>query len=294
MIVTKAKPYITGVLMVLFGLALLFPLLVLLVYSMTKGEVLEQILFGMNSRFADHRLFRWDFDLTFYRQIWMESRKFATAFLNSWLYSVSITLGQLLIGLPAAIALSVLKAAGRRWIIPMYMILMMMPFQVTMVPSFLTLHRLDLLDHPLAIILPQIFNPFFVVLLYLYTIRIPFELFEAARVDGANTFQLIRHVVLPLILHGLWAVGLIVFIDSWNMIEQPVVFLSSLDRMPLSILIRQALENSPVLIFVPAVLFLLPILILYGLFHRSIISGLQMSIAGTRSKAEPHMEMVAK
>ena len=259
---------------------LLFPLILLLLFSILDGETMEQLLASFGSRFADSAPFRWKVDVSSYVHVAAESRKFAAALLNSFQYSLITTFGQLLLALPAAIALSVFKVKGRRLIVTMYMILMMMPFQVTMVPTFLTLYYLDLLDSPWAIILPQWFVPFSVILLYLYMIRIPSELHEAAQVDGAGTVRLIRHIVIPLVKHGLWSVGLLHFIDSWNMIEQPIVFLSSMERMPLSIFIRQSLERNAAEMFVPAVLFVLPILIIYGMYHRSIISGLLISFTG--------------
>jgi len=264
--------------------ALLFPPALLLLYSATEPKALERVLAAIHSPFAEHRLLRLKFNFLTYFQIATESRKFAVAFLNSLNYSLITTLGQLLLATPAAIALAVLKFKARYVIIPLYFIIMMMPFQVTMVPSFLTLYYFRMLDHPLAIIVPQLFFPFSVILLYLFIIQIPQELYEAANVDGAGTIRLVVHIVLPLIRHGVWSIGLLHFIDSWNMIEQPLVFLTSMDLLPLSILIRQSLEINAADIFVPAVLFMLPIIIIYGIYHKFIVSGLQISIAGNQRK----------
>lgn len=257
---------------------LLFPITVILLYSITDEEALTFILRGIQTKVDGRQWFSSHLDFSTYVQIGLESRKFSTAFLNSVFYSLTTTFGQLLFAVPAAISLSVLKVRGRFLLVPIYMIIMMMPFQATVVPSYLTLDVLNLLNTPLAVVLPQWFMPFSVIMLYLFAIQIPSDLAEAAQIDGAGIPQLIWHIVLPLIKHGIWSIGLLQFIDSWNMLEQPLLFLSSMELMPLSIIIRQSIEINPSSLFVPAMLFMLPVLVVYAMFSKHILNGLHLSI----------------
>lgn len=266
-----------------FTLLLLLPLAILFNYSLAETEALQHTLVGIQNKTGGSALLPSAYDITVYKKILTESRKFAVAFLNSIHYSTWTTIGQLLLALPAAIALSALKVPGRYFLIPLYLIIMMMPFQVTMVPSYLTLHYFNMLDSSWAIIVPLLFMPFSVIMLYLFMIQIPDELYEAAQVDGAGPLQLAWHIVIPLIRQGLWAIGLLHFVDTWNMIEQPIVFLSTIDLMPLSIMIRQSITANPALAFVPAILFVIPVAVLYIVYHRHIIGGMQMLFSRRKS-----------
>lgn len=249
---------------------LLFPLALLIAYSILDVQ--------------DGRLLSGTLHMADYKHMMLESRKFAVGFLNSCTYSLWITIGQLVLAIPAAVSLAVFKFRGRSIVVVLYIVLMLMPYQVTMVPSFIAIRSLHLMDSPLAVVIPQLFMPFSVIMLYMCLIQIEQEIFEAGRMDGANTFRLMLHIIIPLIAQGIGAVALLVFIDSWNMLEQPLLFIQSIAYMPLSILIRQSIEGNASEVFVPAVLFLIPIAILYMLFRNAIVEGMQLGFRSSRER----------
>lgn len=106
-------------------------------------------------------------------------------------------MGQALVIPLMAYALSRFKFPGRDGIFFMIIMLMLLPFQVTMVPNVLTLRRLGLLNTVWSIILPTVFSPFYIFLLRQFMVGLPKELIEAAQIDGSGTFRSIIHVVIP-------------------------------------------------------------------------------------------------
>lgn len=107
-----------------------------------------------------------------------------------------------------------------------YVILMMMPYQVTLVPNYLVLNWMKLLDTNWSIWLPGIFSPFSVYLITKYMRRIPVPLIEAAKIDGANEFQVFTKICIPICKGVITTCAILVFMDYWNMVEQPLLFLT--------------------------------------------------------------------
>lgn len=102
----------------------------------------------------------------------------------------------------------------------------MMPYQVTLVPNYLVLNWMKLLDTNWSIWLPGIFSPFSVYLITKYMRRIPVPLIEAAKIDGANEFQVFTKICIPICKGVITTCAILVFMDYWNMVEQPLLFLT--------------------------------------------------------------------
>ena len=120
-----------------------------------------------------------------------------------------------------------------------YVILMMMPYQVTLVPNYLVLNWMKLLDTNWSIWLPGIFSPFSVYLITKYMRRIPVPLIEAAKIDGANEFQVFTKICIPICKGVITTCAILVFMDYWNMVEQPLLFFNDTDKYPLSIFLSK-------------------------------------------------------
>lgn len=117
----------------------------------------------------------------------------------------------------------------------LYIVLMLLPFQVTMVPSYLILRQFGLLDTPWAIILPGIFSTFPVFIMERGFDTVPREVLESASIDGANQWQRFWRIGIPLGIPGLISALTLGFLDAWNAIEQPMTFLESPQYWPLSL-----------------------------------------------------------
>lgn len=172
-------------------------------------------------------------------ELLVDTPEFWDTFWNTVLLSVPQVLGQLVTGVPAAWALSRLRFRGRRVLTGVYILLMLMPFQVTMTPNFLVLDALELMDTVWAVILPGIFSAFPVFIMLRFFDGIPRELLDSANLDGANHFRVFWHIGLPLGRPGIIAAMVLIFLESWSAVEQPLTFLRDEKWLPLSLRIGQ-------------------------------------------------------
>lgn len=199
-------------------------------------------------------------------------------FLNSTLYVLAILAGQALVVPSLAFALAKLRFRGREIIFFTIIVLMILPFQVTMSPNILTLERLGLLKTVWAIILPAIFSPFYIFLLRQYMLSVPDELLEAAALDGKGPLGTYLQVVLPVCKPIIGAAVSLSFADIWNMAEQPLAFLSANEGlMPLSVMFNTLGDKNADIAFAGAVLYILPALFVFFYFQKDITEGLQLS-----------------
>ena len=143
---------------------------------------------------------------------------------------------------------------------------MLMPYQVTLVPNYLVSGWLHILDTRWAIWLPGIFSPFAVYLLTKYMRRIPVSVMEAAQIDGAGEWQIFRHICMPLCKGCMCSVAILIFIDYWNMVEQPLILLSDDSMHPLSVFLSKIKKGEIGLAFAVATIYMIPTLLvfLYG------------------------------
>lgn len=161
--------------------------------------------------------------------------QFFVLFWNSIKIVGCILAGQLLVGVPAAWAFAVYRVKGSRALFALYVVLMLLPFQVMMLSSYLVLNRFGMLDTHQAVILPAVFSTFPVFLSYGGFRGIPMQLIEAARIDGAGEFMIFRKIGLPLGKSGLLSAMVLGFLEYWNMMEQPMAFLEEKALWPLSL-----------------------------------------------------------
>lgn len=169
----------------------------------------------------------------------LDTPEFWDTFWNTVLLSVPQVLGQLLTAIPAAWALSRLRFRGRTVLTGLYILLMLMPFQVTMTPNFLVLDALGLMDTVWAVILPGIYSAFPVFIMLRFFDGIPRELLDSADLDGADHWETFWYIGLPLGRPGILAAMVLTFLESWSAVEQPLTFLRDEKWLPLSLRIGQ-------------------------------------------------------
>ncbi|HWQ30808.1 MAG TPA: carbohydrate ABC transporter permease [Negativicutes bacterium] len=168
--------------------------------------------------------------LSQYYDVLVKKSQFLYMFWNSVIIVLPIVAGQTIIAGMAAYAFAKLRFKGRDQLFFLYLVVMLMPFQVTLVPNYLVAEKLGLINSYLSIILPGIFNTFGVFLLKQYMEQIPASYIEAAKIDGAGPFQIFFSIILPMCKKGMTAMFILLFIDNWNMVEQPLIFLQSAAR----------------------------------------------------------------
>ena len=206
-----------------------------------------------------------------------KSPDYLLKFWNSVILVVPITVFQILLAAVTAYGFSRYRGRVREIIFFSYIILMLMPYQVTLVPNYLVSDWLGILGTRWAIVLPGIFSPFSVYLLTKVMRRIPKAYYEAARLDGASELQVFLQICLPLCRSAMLSVGLLVFIDYWNMVEQPLILLGDEDQYPLSVFLSQINTGDVGLAFAVAVVYMIPALLLFLYGEEYLVEGITYS-----------------
>ncbi len=212
-----------------------------------------------------------------YENVLLKNPQYLLKFWNSVILTVPIVLFQIVIALLAAYGFARFQGKIRSIIFFSYVILMLMPYQVTLVPNYLVSNWLGILDTRLAIVLPGMFSPFAVFILTKFMRRIPAATIEAAKLDGAGEIQIFTRICAPMSKGIIYSVAILIFIDYWNMVEQPLVLLSDSEMHPLSVFLSQINAGDAALAFAVATIYMIiPILtFLYG--EEYIIEGISYS-----------------
>ncbi len=217
-----------------------------------------------------------EYGLQGYADLLFDCFVFYPMFWNSVIYAAVITLVQLVVIIPCAFGFSQARFKGKGAVFVFYIILMMMPLQVTILPNYIGLRDMGLIDHPLGIILPMIFSPFGVVVMHQYMKNIDNSVVEATRLETNSVIRVMITSVIPQLRVCIFAVVLFVFADCWNMVEQPMLFLKNEELKTLSVFIANAQSYTGEVMFPAAVMFLIPVLLLYLFFNDSLEKGLTL------------------
>ena len=217
-----------------------------------------------------------------YKTVLFMSPDYLLKFWNSVILVVPIVVFQVAIASVAAYSFTRWRGKARAFIFFFYVILMLMPYQVTLVPNYLVSEWLHLLDTRWAIILPGVFAPFSVFLLTKFMRRIPYSLIEAAKIDGAGEWQVFSKVCMPQCRAALYSIAILVFIDYWNMVEQPLVLLPDAEKQPLSVYLSTINSGEVGLAFAIATIYMVPTLLLFLHGEEYLVEGIatQGSVKG--------------
>ena len=234
----KTRKPITAAFLLLPALLICFPVFLILTGSVMDSIELGQYLgpvFGSGEGFIRWKLMPDYPSFENYGKLLFLTPQFFVLFWNSVKMVLCILAGQLLVGVPAAWAFAVYRVRAGKLLFALYVVLMLLPFQVTMLSSYLVLNRLSLLNTQKAVILPAVFSTFPIFLTYGGFRGIPGQLFEAARVDGAREWYIFFKMGLPLGKSGILSALVLGFLEYWNMMEQPMAFIDDKALWPLSL-----------------------------------------------------------
>jgi multiple sugar transport system permease protein len=211
-------------------------------------------------------------------ELLLDSPNFFVMFWNSCIQVLPVLLGQVCIAVPAAWAFARFNFRGKKILFTLYIILMMLPFQVTMVSSYLVLDKLNLVDTHLALILPNIFSTFPVFIMVKFFKTIPKSLIEAAKLDGTNELYLFLKIGVPLASSGILSIIILGFIEYWNAIEQPITFLSRRkDLWPLTLYLPDITGDRVAVAFAASVIIMIPALLLFLYGQKYLEQGIAAS-----------------
>ncbi|MBQ2545670.1 MAG: carbohydrate ABC transporter permease [Clostridia bacterium] len=212
-----------------------------------------------------------------YSTVLLKSPEYLLKFWNSVIYVLPIVLFQITVAAGASYSFARVPTKFRSVVFFTYIILMLMPYQVTLVPNYLVIDKLNLLNTRWAIILPGVFSPFSVFILTKYMRRIPSSIVEAAKLDGAGEWQIFSRIFLPLCQSTLYSVAILVFIDYWNMVEQPLILLSDEELYPLSVFLSKINQGDTGVALAIAVIYMVPPVLLFLYSEDYLIDGISYS-----------------
>ncbi len=216
-------------------------------------------------------------DFSQYETVLLKSPEYLMKFWNSVILVIPIVVFQVAVALFASYSFMRFRGRLKEFLFFLYIILSLMPYQVTLVPNYLVADWLHLLDTRWSIILPGVFAPFSVYLLTKFMRRIPMSLIEAAKLDGANEWQIFSRICVPLCKGPIASVAILVFIDYWNMVEQPLIMLSDADQHPLSVFLSQINSGEVGLAFAVAVIYMVPTILIFLYGEEYLVEGISYS-----------------
>ena len=278
-----AAEYLASVLLVLTGLFLCSPVFLLLSGSITGefelARALKPALLGGGGFIS------WEFIPEFptfasFRKLLFYSPQFFLLFWNSIKMVLLILAGQLLIAVPAAWAFAVYQFPFRRMLFTLYIVLMLMPFQVTMLSSYLVLDKLRLLDTQGSVILPAVFSTFPVFLIYRGFRSVHPGLLEAGRIDGLSEYGNYFRIALPLSKPSIATMTIFSFVAIWNDYMGPLIYFNSTAKKTIQLGIKMFIGQYSTeygLVMAASVLSLIPVLLIFLAGQKFFVQGIASS-----------------
>ena len=250
----------------LVGLLMLLPLCLMVTNSFLGVREIQEaygiVLEESGEKFS-FRILPQYFTLRPYVELLLDSPDFFVMFWNSSRQVFPILLGQIVIGMPAAWAFARFQFRGRRRLFFGYMVLMILPFQVTMVSNYILLSKLSLMDTHLGLIVSGIFSTFPVFLMEKFFKALPEAMLDAARVDGASELQIFIKLGVPLGMPGMMSSVILCFLEYWNAIEAPMTFLKTKAKFPLSLYLPNITTDQLSSSFAASIVMMIPAVLIF-------------------------------
>ena len=250
------KKFLTLIVLILGAILVLFPLLIVLQNSLTAKD---------NSLTFANYLLAW------------QGGNFLVAFANSTIIALSVTGLQIFTSALCGYALARLKFRGKQAILLLVLATLVIPFQLLVIPIFAILKYAHLINTYWSLILPTAANGFGIFLMRQYFASIPIELEEAATLDGANRWQVLTKIMLPLSRPALITLFLFTFIGEWNDLFKPLVFTTRPELRTVQLALAEFQEqftNDWSLLMAAVVIATIPILILFLIGQKQFIQGI--------------------
>jgi multiple sugar transport system permease protein len=265
----KIVVFLEYMILAVITLSILLPVVYIISSSlMSEGEVKIAI-----ENFKFHIIPDFFTGIQYYSAL-LRKPDFLLKFWNSVILTVPTVTGQIIVSILAAYAFAKINFRFKREIFFMFILLMIMPYQVTLVPIYIIMEKLNIVGSYASVILPGIFSTFGVFLMTQFLKAIPNEQCEAAKVDGASHKQILFEIILPQCKGALVSLIILSFIDNWNMIEQPLILLGS-EKQPLSTFLSQINNNEIGIAFACSVIFMLPSIFIFFRGEKQLLEGIQ-------------------
>jgi multiple sugar transport system permease protein len=207
---------------------------------------------------------------------------FATFFRNSMIISIVSTIGTIIGSSLVAYSFSRFRYQGRKILLALMFLTMMIPSQIIIIPQFVIFHHLDWVNTFLPLIMPSFFGvPFFIFLIMQFMTGIPKELIEAAFIDGCNKYSVFFRIIFPLLKPALITTTIIQFYWSWDNFMGPLIYLNNPRLYTVSLALRLFIDTASFTdfgaMFAMSTLSLVPVFFLFLFFNKQLVEGINTS-----------------
>ena len=210
----------------------------------------------------------------YYFRTYLATSQYLVRFWKSLFLCICIAAGQVLVSTLAGYGFAKCKFPGKNIVFFLLMILMIMPLQVTLVPNYIILEEMDLMNTYYALALPAIFVPLGTFIMTQSFKSVPNEVIEAAKLDGCGVLKILTKIAIPMNKSGLICTMLLSFLDGWNMVEQPIVYIEEFIDLPIAVALASVPPGDPTVRLVCCILVTLPPLFLFSSFNRGLVEGI--------------------
>ena len=285
----KKRKLLLSAVMIICALATLFPVIFVFTNSFMSADEIysryakETITEDENGEevsvihYVEIGLVPKTFSLDQYKKLFFTDPNHLRFFWNSVILIVPILLGQCIISPMAAYGFEYMTWKHKAVVFFFYIVIMLMPLQLLMVPNFVVAGWLGIRDSYLGIILPAMFHPLGVFLIRQQIKGFPKETLEAARLDGAGEFQVYKTIVRPNMASVVASLAILLFADNWNMVDQALVFIDDYYSQPMSVLLTRIADSNPQIFFVVSCFFMTPAIIVFLYGKDELIEGISLS-----------------
>lgn len=211
-----------------------------------------------------------------YYQVFLASPAYLLRFFKSLALALGIALAQTAVSTLAGFGFAKYRFPGKNVMFFLLMALMIMPLQVTLVPNYLVLGSMGLLNTYRALALPGIFVPLGTFLMTQTFRAMPKEVLDAGKLDGCNDFGALLRIAAPMGKGGMACTMLLSFLDGWNMVEQPMVFLDDFSRYPIAVALASVQPGGLGVQLACCALVMAPPVMLFALFHQELVNGITL------------------
>lgn len=281
------RKYTAVAFLIFIGILFLLPLVITFSNSwMSEVEIAQNytakpdifdLADGLNERFKVFKIIPNRVTFKQYYEVLLKQPSFMILLVNSLKIAVPVTLGSLIVSMLTSYGFTIWKWKYKEILFQIYVIVMLMPLQAVLVPNYIIVDLLHIKDSYLAIILPEVFSPFGVFLMYQGMKAVPSAYFEAARIDGAGNLYIFFHVIVPQLKSSAAALCMLVFIEYWNLVEQAVVFISDYAKEPLSVYLSRIASGKTGLIFAASSIYMFLPLWLLVAGQKNLEKGIELS-----------------
>lgn len=208
-----------------------------------------------------------------YWELFVTNFTYLDFFWNSVIYASAITAVSIAVSLPLGFLFAKIKFKGRDGLFFVFILVMLLPFQATLLPNYIQLRDFKMLNTPLALTLPMMFAPFAVFLLRQFIKTIPNDLIDCTLLETSSVIKTFRYAILPQIKPALVSLAILIFCESWNMVDQALIFsMENGEILPLSVILGEIPENVR---YAGGTVYMFPIIMLFVMFRETLEESME-------------------